>query len=230
MRGDQENLHNVLRALREADVTIAEDTLLRIISVVENETSRSAHRSHGEALMMLAASGAAAADVTIRSAIEHPEQRVREYAAKALLLAQGLENPVDKVWDKYRDEGWQNLSIAQRHVLAVRILTDEVKNGGFLQYFVNSSGDNWPDAEKGLVAIGANNDLQIFREALARFSAGEPSVDRRLRHKQTAEIAKQSDRPFEALEKQFFKDSDAREVLLMKYITKHAEYFGKNVE
>ena len=56
-------------------------------------------------------------------------------------------------------------------------------NGGFHQYFHNSSGDLAPLAVQGLKAIGAENTVQILERALAIFPPGAYSTERELRWK-----------------------------------------------
>jgi Domain of unknown function (DUF4375)/HEAT repeats len=230
LRADQENLHEVLRALRESKVRVEEDFLFRILSDLGGTIEYPAEYIYGESLMQLALSTSDRVREVIKMASEHPSQRVRVYAAEAQALASGLDEPLDAVWEKLNTHGWQKLLTPQKYVLAVRMLIDEVKNGGFLQYFVNSSGDYWRDAEAGLDAIGAESDKRIFKEALKLFGSDTPSVDRRARHEQVSAIAENGDRPFEELESEFYKDNADREVLLLHYMLKHVEDFGKNAK
>lgn len=108
------------------------------------------------------------------------------------------------------------------------MLIDEVNNGGCLQYFVNSSGDHWRDAREGLDAIGASGDKRLFERALNLFGSELPSEDRGRRHEQVAAIADGEDRPFEAVESAFYEDEGDREVLLLKYMLKNVNEFGRN--
>lgn len=228
LRADQENLHEVLGALRESKVRVDEDVLFSILSELEGATGYPAEYVYGESLMMLALSNSDRTSEVIRKASGHPSQRVREYAAEAEALANGLDDPLAAAWEKLETQGWQKLSIPQKHVLAVRMLIDQVNNGGFLQYFINTSGDYWRDAEAGLDAVGATSDKHIFKESLKLFGSDIPSVDRQARHQQVAAIAEKEDRPFEEMESEFYKDKADREVLLLQYMLKHMEDFGKN--
>ena len=230
LKADQENLHEVLGALRESNVQVDEDVLLRILSELEDATEYPAEYVYSETLMMLALINSDKARGVIRESLEHPSQRVREHAAEAQALANGLEDALPAVWEKLDSQGWEELSTPQKHVLAVRMLIDEVNNGGFLQYFVNSSGDNWQDANAGLAAIGAAGDGRLFKKVLTQFRPDSPSVDRRTRHEQVATIAAKEDRPFEQLESEFYEDKEDREVLLTQYMLKHVEDFRDNAK
>jgi hypothetical protein len=137
----------------------------------------------------------------------------------------GVDNPMGFARKRLDAVGWGGLSETQRHVLAVRTLIDEVRNGGFLQYFVNSSGNYWRDAVDGLAAIGADRDKQLLEEVLRLFGTRLPSEVRYERHHQVSAIVKRDDRPFEDAESRFYEDENDREVLLHKYILVHVHEF-----
>ena len=59
---------------------------------------------------------------------------------------------VNRVYDGR--EGFAGLSPAERSYYAVSVLSGEVHNGGFDQYFGNSSGDQYQAARAGLRGVG----------------------------------------------------------------------------
>jgi len=61
--------------------------------------------------------------------------------------------------------GFGGLSEPEKLYYAVALLRNEVNNGGFDQYFFNSSGSYYNYAEEGLVAIGATHTLELLRQA-----------------------------------------------------------------
>jgi HEAT repeat protein len=224
----QVNLDNVLEALREANVKVDEAPLLEILTALEARATEYPEDSVvGETLRMLATIDSESSREAIDRGLRHASQRVRESAAEAKAIAIGLDEPLKAAWQRRESAGWEGLSTAQKHALAVRILIDEVNNGGFLQYFVNSSGDHWRDAADGLTAIGAEGDRTLFDEALKLFGSEQPGEDGYKRHQQVAAIAKSSDRPFESIEKAFYEDKDDREVRLLIYVLKNIDDFRK---
>jgi HEAT repeat protein len=223
-------LYHILAALREAEVEVSEEVLYSLLTELkEHELDYTIERDVEEILMMLATQGTEKGISAIDEYAHHPSQRIREGAAEARLVAQGLDDPLGPVWDKLDAVGWSGLTESQRHALAVRRLIDEVNNGGFLQYFFNDSGDHWPDAAAGLEAIGASGDRQLLDEVLAFFKGSSPSENRDTRHHEIAAIAERDDRAFATFEKKFYDDADGREVLLNEYILKHAGDFGKDL-
>jgi hypothetical protein len=63
------------------------------------------------------------------------------------------------------DAGMAGLSDMERQYWAVSCLSGDVYNGGFDQYFHNSSGSTYSDAVDGLMAIGATSSLLLLQEA-----------------------------------------------------------------
>jgi hypothetical protein len=78
-------------------------------------------------------------------------------------------------WEKL---GYDALLPAEQQYIALWWLVAEVMNGGFDQYFMNSSGDLAPVALEALKAVGATESLNILEQAMAIFGLGGYSIDR----------------------------------------------------
>jgi hypothetical protein len=63
----------------------------------------------------------------------------------------------------------------------VREFEDEINNGGFHQFFNNSSGDNSTETVFALEIIGALTTADIVKRAIARFPEGIAPKDRKAR-------------------------------------------------
>jgi len=70
---------------------------------------------------------------------------------------------VDKVYNS--SNGFENLNIEEKQYFAVNLLDGEVYNGGFDQYFFNSSSDYFKYAELGLISLKAKETLSLLRSA-----------------------------------------------------------------
>jgi hypothetical protein len=69
----------------------------------------------------------------------------------------------------------------QRAVYALWIVDGEVNNGGFEQFFFNSSGSVMDEAIDGAELIGASANARILEEAAEVFSDGDVPEDREAR-------------------------------------------------
>jgi len=76
------------------------------------------------------------------------------------------------------DPGLSKFSIAEQRYFAVSLLEGEVYNGGFDQFFWNSSGDYYALAVAGLEEVGASSSLVIVKKAAETvFGTSGPPAD-----------------------------------------------------
>lgn len=98
-------------------------------------------------------------------------------------------------------------------------LEAEVNNGGFAQYFANSSGDYAIHVVAALRAIGANAAADIAQRAIAIvFGSLPPPMDREQREATLARIAPSQQEDLNACDNAFFKYPDNLTNLLYDYI------------
>lgn len=93
-------------------------------------------------------------------------------------------DPDRKLWLSIVEEvyysplGFDGLSHPKKLYFALGCLEGELYNGGFHQYFSNSSGSHYSYAEEGLIAIGALQTLELLQQAKVElFSSGSVPVD-----------------------------------------------------
>lgn len=65
--------------------------------------------------------------------------------------------------------GFEKVPIPARHLLAVRWCDYEVCNGGFHQFFHNSTGVLAPEALEGFRTIGLNECADLLEAAMSKF-------------------------------------------------------------
>ena len=75
-------------------------------------------------------------------------------------------------------ETFSALSRGLRMLWATLVLDGEVNNGGFNQFFFNSSGQYAMDAVEGFRLIGAEQHAQLTEEAIALFFKEAPKLRR----------------------------------------------------
>ncbi len=83
-------------------------------------------------------------------------------------------------------QGWNGLSTAEQIIVIVMQLWYEVGNGGFNQYFFNSTGDAAQKAPDAFRKIDAPQTADVVERANDLFGSGGPN---RNRLKRQADIA-----------------------------------------
>jgi len=115
------------------------------------------------------------------------------------------------VGEAQTDPGLGSLSETQRHYFAVGVLEGEIYNGGFDQFFSNSTGAYYALAIEGLEKLKAETSLRLLQDA-AQLLFGEsgPPSDRQTRwdSMQRFSEAQGNADALDALDRLFWADPD----------------------
>ncbi|PQJ37249.1 hypothetical protein BTO00_23470 [Vibrio campbellii] len=112
---------------------------------------------------------------------------------------------VDKVYSQ--NSGFSSLSENEQLYYSVNVLSGEVYNGGFDQYFTNTSADNYRDAEYGLVRLGATNSIKLLRSAKEQlFGSNSVPKNQVERWELIQRLNRHTD--LDSLDTEFYKDLD----------------------
>jgi hypothetical protein len=128
---------------------------------------------------------------------------------------------VDRV--EHTTEGFGGLSAPEQSYFAVVLLEGEVYNGGFDQYFFNSSSAYFTEARRGLLELGAKRCVALLEGVkVAIFGKGDVPIDtaeRRalLRDRHSPELARQLDE----LDQAFWQDEDGFATRLEDFARQH---------
>ena len=120
--------------------------------------------------------------------------------------------------------GWHQLSATEQQYWAVNLVSGEVANGGFHQYFFNSSGASYQAALLGLEGMRATESLSLLEQAKRLlFGFQDVPLDTSLRRRTLESV----DRPLlhrqlDVLDRQFWKDPDKLGVLIEDFAVRHA--------
>ena len=116
----------------------------------------------------------------------------------------------------------------QRAVFATTIFAWEVDNGGFWQFFHNSSGIYWQHVVDGLGLLGANDHFAAFVTALDAFPGAEPPLDWEERRAIMSEMHDEYKDGVRAAENQIYRLGGFETTLFpywITYIRSHPEEF-----
>jgi hypothetical protein len=118
-------------------------------------------------------------------------------------------------------------SIPQKVFTPVWVLEAEVNNGGFSQYFFNSSGETAGFVVEALETIGALQTAELCEQAIVTaFPAGLPS-DLTLIRCAATDFSDEIVSALNALDKKFYQYPDDLTELLYEYVSAHPEEFGE---
>ncbi len=99
---------------------------------------------------------------------------------------------VDQVFARLQASGYDSLNDMQRTLLCVWATVGEVDNGGFEQFFLNTSGDWATDTVDAFIMIGAPNLAEVVKGAIGVFPEGGPSCDQDTRRGQLDTLSSQA--------------------------------------
>ena len=112
---------------------------------------------------------------------------------------------VEKVYSQ--NGGFNSLSESEQLYYSVNVLSGEVYNGGFDQYFTNTSADNYRNAEYGLVRLGATNSIKLLRNAKEQLFGSNPVPKNQVERWELIQKLNKITN-LESLDTEFYKDLD----------------------
>lgn len=104
-------------------------------------------------------------------------------------------------------------------------LEGEIANGGFNQFFFNSSGNFAHETVSDLEIIGAFKTSQILQEAINQFPNSIVPKNRQERIEILEQIEEVADEVWDKLDEKFGDYEEDLTSLLMEYVKKNREYF-----
>ena len=127
---------------------------------------------------------------------------------------------------KFGKEDFSAQSFPQRVFSAIWAAESEINNGGFAQYFQNTSCETAPFVVEAFEAIGAPRTADICRRAIAAaFPDGLPSTPEAI-SSAAADFTDDITEQLEALDSEFFQYPHNLTDLLFTFVSKHPEEFG----
>ncbi len=190
-------LGNILETFENKGVLVPREKLLQLITELKNGPMEYPRTKMLRASLSLLGGHRMSEDLSLlEQFLDSPDEAVTEGAVKGLYQFHSFSETIRDAWEVENEKGWQALTKAEKHILAIEILNNEVNNGGFTQYYFNSSGDQWVDALAGLDAIGAVKHRELMLRTLSIFPDRKPSTSRDDRSEQLAKIVRRKEDPF----------------------------------
>jgi hypothetical protein len=124
---------------------------------------------------------------------------------------------------KESETGFHALTPPEKTYFALSCLIGEVYNGGFEQFFSNSSGSMYGHALSGLLDIEAHGTAALLQEAKdVLFGSGNVPIDRTERYKAMRQLG--NDDQLNVLDKAFWEDRDSLGERCQQYAIQHGLY------
>jgi hypothetical protein len=183
------SVDDVLKALKDANVAVPGAQIRALLKSLKDKATRYPVTSaYATGLILLARAERSRAMDLIADARDSKDEWVRQGAAEAAQIAAGVKQPYKLVCDRYAKDGKECLTEPQLAYLTLSWLDADVNNGGFTQYFFNSSGELAQHAVRAATTVGAPQLAGIIGEAVALFDVDGPSPDRDQRMDQLSGI------------------------------------------
>jgi hypothetical protein len=130
----------------------------------------------------------------------------------------------DSVWQRLESHAFDDLTEAERTFAVVRSLQGQVCNGGFDQYFFNTSGDRAGVADAAFRAINAPELAEIVAAAIAVFGPKGPPIDRGQRWAAMERLGKTAQHHWSALDSRFYALDNIDELLVSYVAAERAQF------
>jgi len=128
---------------------------------------------------------------------------------------------------RFGKEDFQTQSTPQKVFSAIWAVEAEVNNGGFSQYFFNSSSETAAFVVEALETVGAPRTAEICSRAIAAaFPEGLPSEPGQFRPA-AAEFSDETLEKLDTLDREFYQYPHNLTDLLFAYVSGHPEEFGE---
>jgi hypothetical protein len=228
---DHKLLPNILDAIRSLHIVVPEPLLSRFKSWLGEELT------DGRLLPALARSAPSEIEQICRARLRNADGSVDTSAALALSIASGAENPYERTScivhrraaDGTRGMHFDDLTAPQRVCYLAFRVDAEVCNGGFSQYFSNSSGVYSALAPEALETIGCPRRADMVRRSLSAVGVTAVRSDfdfiyARLRDPTVAAALRR-------LDAEYYNDANAKVrepviALIEVYAADHREHFS----
>jgi len=128
---------------------------------------------------------------------------------------------------KFGKDDFETQSVPQRVFSAVWAVESEVNNGGFSQYFLNSSSETAGFVVDALSAIGAPRTADVCSRAIAvAFPEGLLAEPEDI-SAASESFSDETEEKLDALDQEFFLYPHNLTDLLFTFVSKHPEEFGE---
>lgn len=220
LSADNPRLHNIVKALNDAQISIPADVIRPLLAEVQPRVGEYPFSYAYSALLeSLRQSEPDLARHHLEEALNSADQRVRSNAVISLLAMDGMES----IYRNHAREEYERWPHQARVVADLASLMLEIESNGLSGVFVNGSPSRWRVADESLRTVEASASAAVLTEMAIHAGVADPSLsDRDLSKWIWPEAAKQNE---DRLNAAWRADPDRREVCILRYMRKHRSCF-----
>jgi len=132
-----------------------------------------------------------------------------------------------KLWSKSNDDkNFESLNSIEKNVLYIEMLEGQVNNGGFDQYFFNSSGEYAHETLIALEEIKASQMAEILNRAIKVFPSLPIPKDSEQRRGHMEDIPESVSETWSKLDDEFYKYPENLAGLVIEYVKANRKEFN----
>jgi len=137
-----------------------------------------------------------------------------KYEGKQVIIA------IDELLSPVFEKKPKKLRLAERHFCLIKIMENEVNNGGFNSFYFNESGNYASEMYDALEAIGSKEFKSILFESMQAFRGIIPK-DQLTRQRYMEDYNDECTAIWEPLNESFYKYEEDMHSLLVDYVREH---------
>lgn len=128
------------------------------------------------------------------------------------------------LWNKSKDDkDFESLNSIEKNILYIEMLEGQVNNGGFDQYFFNSSGEYAHETLIALKEIKAPKMAEILNRAITVFPTSPIPKDTEQRRKYMEDVPENISETWGKLDDEFYKYPENLAGLVIEYVKANKE-------
>ena len=119
----------------------------------------------------------------------------------------------------------EKLSEEEQTIVFIEALEREINNGGFSQFFFNSSGNDVAETVEALKKVGSSKFLSLLEAAIAQFPNSYVPENQTEREQILVNIEDDAELIWEKLEGEFYRYEEDIHALMLTYISSNIRMF-----
>lgn len=220
------NLNSILGVLAGAGEQVPREKIKSLIASLETKPEFYPYPDAiGKAVLLLGCQKQPEDREYIEDFMNHSNHEIASGASEGLLALLGISDVSSRIWEIQKESGFESLNQHQQYYSAVLVCDAEVRNGGFAQYYYNSSGDRWPVALAGFEAMGLVNHQQVLMKSLENFGTDGPSTDNVTRREQLDKLFESDESNLGSLDIDYYDVEEVVEVYMTRFVLAYPESF-----